>query len=136
MMAPVLTDRDEPKDGSSDEGAQPGPGGGDSAAALEAGWEKLLSEWDDPEAHRRFVGLAVALNALPDAGARYRAIEKARPERAEAARRGMEKIFAVALNQMELTRTEPQKPPRLALFLLALLVSAALVGTALWAYLG
>ena len=105
-------------------------------AAIEAGWEILRKKWDDPEAHRRFIGLATGLGALPLAGARYRATVEAEPERAEQAQAGIDKILSVALSQMEINRTPTTPPPRRALFLIALLLSLSLVGTALWAYLG
>lgn len=105
-------------------------------AAIEAGWEKLRGAWEDPEAHRRFIGLATGLGVLPLAGARYRATLDAEPEKAALAQRGIDKILSVALGQMELNRTPARPPPRRALFLIALLLSTGLVGAALWAYLG
>jgi len=116
--------------------AAPTPRTGDIEDAIEAGWEVLLKAWEDPEAHRKFIGLATGLGALPRAGARYREVQKAHPERAERAQAGIDKILSVALSQMDLARTPSRPPPRLALFLLALFVSAGLVGAALWAYVG
>jgi len=92
------------------------------------------AEWEEPEAHRRFIGLAMALDALPQAGARYREAQTD-PARAERATQGVDKILQVALSRMELNRSPESKPPRVALFLVALALSLSLVGGALWAYL-
>jgi len=102
---------------------------------LDEAWEKVEAEWEEPEAHRRFIGLATALDALPLAGARYRAAQTD-PARAERAKEGLDKILKVALSRMELSRSPERRAPRVGLFLIALALSLGLVGAALWAYLG
>jgi len=105
-------------------------------AAIEVAWQKVEAEWEDEDAHKRFVGLAASLDALPLAGARYRRVRDTDEARSKRAQAGMDKILQVAVSRMELSRSPVQKPPRVALFLIAASLSLGMMAVALWAYLG
>ncbi|MEM1417986.1 MAG: hypothetical protein AAGH15_24020 [Myxococcota bacterium] len=113
------------------EGANP-----TGAEALEAAWAEVLSHWDDPGPHERYLALAEALGRQADAGARYRAVREAEPERAAEAKRRIDQLVARALVRLHATRTPPRTSSRRWLFLVAMLVALALLGTAAAVVLG
>lgn len=81
----------------------------DALDPLETAWTELLARWGDDDKHRAFVALASALERLPDAGARYRALRDD-PARGEAARKGLERVLAAAMARLTPTRREPARP--------------------------
>ncbi len=74
---------------------------------LETAWQALLSEWERDDQHRAFVGLAAALERLPDAAKRYRA-ELAHSDRAPRAKQGLDRVLGVAMSAL----TPPTRPER------------------------
>jgi hypothetical protein len=74
---------------------------------IDEAWGKCEEAWGDAEAHRRFVGLCVALDRLPEAGRRYREVRESDPSRAQAAEGHIEKLLVFATQQLEDTRAAP-----------------------------
>lgn len=84
------------------------------ADPIEAAWAELLATWADPDRHRSFVALAAALSRLPDAAARYRAVE-AEPEYRDAAEQGRKAVVARAMAVVDAEpRTTPEEARRSA----------------------
>lgn len=82
----------------------------DPADPIEAAWAELLPRWGEDDRHRAFVALAAALDRLPDAGQRYRALRDD-PTRGEGAKKGLERVLAAAMARLSPGRREPP-PPR------------------------
>lgn len=104
-------------------------------AALDAGWSRVEAEWDDPRAHDKWIGLCAAMGRLELAGQRYRVVREADPERAERAQKSIDRVVVVAMQTLELAREPPPPSPKRVLLPVALLMTLALVGTALWVWL-
>ncbi len=75
--------------------------------SIEEAWAQVEAEWESEEAHRRFVGLCVALDRLPDAGKRYREVREADPSRREDAIKRIDTLIALATQQLQDTRVGP-----------------------------
>ncbi len=76
---------------------------------IELAWTKLRGNWDDDAAHKAFVGLAVALQRLPDAARHYR--ESVADEALQArAKAGIDAVLRVAM----LSLTPPKRDPHAA----------------------
>lgn len=73
---------------------------------LETAWAKVEQQWDDDAAHKAFVGLCLSLDRLAEAGRRYRQVRDDDPERRDEASRRIDALLALALQTMELTKTE------------------------------
>jgi hypothetical protein len=78
-----------------------------SVDPIDEAWARVESNWDDEGAHRRFVGVCVALGRLPEAGKRYRSIRDVDPARSEEAARHIDRLIALATQQLEDTRVVP-----------------------------
>lgn len=99
----------------------------DALDPLETAWTELLSRWDEEDRHKAFVALASALDRLPDAGARYRALRDD-PERGEGARKGLERVLGAAMAR--LTPVKREAPPSRGGFMLPLTALGVLwIGT-------
>ncbi|MFO0624509.1 MAG: hypothetical protein U0325_02750 [Polyangiales bacterium] len=94
---------------------------------LDTAWHELSANWDAEERHRSFVALAAALDRLPEAASRYRALRDD-PERGAGARRGLEKVLGAAMARLSAERREA--PPARSNYLLALTALGCLwIGT-------
>ena len=83
---------------------------------IEAAWQKVLQDWDEDDAHKRFIVLCESFNVLHEAGSRYRSIRESDPERSERAKKQIDRILASAMSKLSIERSEPQKrPPRACL---------------------
>ena len=78
-----------------------------SVDPIDEAWTRVESNWGDEGAHRRFVGVCVALGRLPEAGKRYRRIRDVDPARSEEAARHIDRLIALATQQLEDTRVVP-----------------------------
>ncbi len=105
---------------------------------IESAWEKLQSEWDDPEAHERFIALCMTQDRLAEAGRRYRKVrdEDEDEERRAEAERQIDRILTRALSTLEVLKSPPPPKRNTALLLLATAVFVLLVGTATLAIMG
>lgn len=74
---------------------------------IDEAWAKVEADWGNEEAHRRFVGVCVALDRLPEAGRRYRDVREGDPARREEAARHIDRLIALATQQMQDTRVAP-----------------------------
>jgi hypothetical protein len=87
-------------------GPSPAPGSEEEA------WAQVLAAWDDEAPHRRYLARFQDLEALPVAGARYKAVLAARPGDAMALRMRAEILKkATAYGLAAMPRT-PLEPPR------------------------
>jgi len=97
-----------------------------NAAGFEALWQAVLKDWDEERVHDAFVSYCSQADNLVKAASRYREVEK-EPERAERAKKQLEKISALALAQMAaLPRSEKVERNGLLWFALVVIVGAVL----------
>ncbi len=66
-------------------------------------FQKLLSEWDDDAAHKRFLLLAESLGKIGEAGRLYRSVQSD-PAHGERAEKGIHQVLARAMASL---RHEP-----------------------------
>ena len=76
---------------------------------IDEAWARVEAEWGDREAHRRFVAVCVALDRLPEAGKRYRAVRDSDPARHDDAVRQIDSLIALATQQLQDTRVAPNR---------------------------
>ena len=74
---------------------------------IDEAWERVEAEWGNQDVHRRFVGVCVALDRLPEAGKRYRAVRETDPSRREVAAKQIDGLIALASQQLQDTRVIP-----------------------------
>ena len=74
------------------------------AAELVAAWRATQAAWDDAAAHDRVAALALRSEALPWLAARYRELERARPDDA-VVRARLERIVTMTLAALRATET-------------------------------
>ncbi len=74
---------------------------------IDEAWDRVEADWGNQNAHRRFVGVCVALDRLPDAGKRYRAVRETDPARREDAVKQIDGLIALAAQQLQDTRVVP-----------------------------
>lgn len=74
---------------------------------IDEAWAAVEADWGNEEAHRRFVGVCVALERLPDAGKRYREVRETDPSRSEEAAAHIDKLIVLATQQLQDTRVVP-----------------------------
>lgn len=99
-------------------------------------WAELEADWGDEAAHKKFLTLCQAMDRLAEAGRRYREVRERDPERAEVAAAQIDRLLGLAMQNLEVLKTEPTKRSgKTVMFLIALGVSMALVVTALWTFL-
>ncbi len=100
---------------------------------IDEAWAEVEADWGNEEAHRRFVGVCIALDRLPDAGKRYREVRENDPARREDAARQIDTLIVLATQQLEDTRVEPPTTERkrtltwAAFFIMLLLMGAAML---------
>ena len=100
---------------------------------VDEAWGKVEEAWGDAEAHRRFVGVCVALDRLPEAGRRYREVRERDPERAQAAEGHIHKLLALATQQLQDTRVVPSGAGhKRTLTWAAFLIMLVLMGAGAW----
>ena len=78
-----------------------------SVDPIDEAWARVEAEWGDEDTHRRFVGVCVALDRLPDAGKRYREVRETDPARRDDAVRQIDTLIALATQQLQDTRVQP-----------------------------
>ena len=74
---------------------------------VDEAWGRVEQAWGDAEEHRRFVGVCMALDRLPEAGRRYREVRERDPSRAESAAGHIDKLLSLASQQL---RGHPRRP--------------------------
>ncbi len=80
-----------------------------SVDPIDEAWARVEAEWGSEQAHRRFVGVCVALDRLPEAGKRYRKVREADPSRRDYAVTRIDGLIALATQQLQDTRVEPAR---------------------------
>lgn len=100
---------------------------------IEEAWERVEAEWGSEEAHRRFVGVCMTMDQLPEAGRRYRQVHEHNPTRREEAGRQIERLIAIATQQLADTRTAaPSMAPKRVLQWVAFAIMLGLMGVGTW----
>jgi hypothetical protein len=100
---------------------------------IEEAWARLEAQWEDDEAHRRFIGLCVAMDQLPEAGRHYRQVRESDAARAEEAAQRIESLLVLATQQLTDTRSRvPPKESKRALTWAAFLMMLLLMGSVIW----
>ncbi len=108
----------------------------DVDAAIEEAWARVTRDWDDAQAHEAFLVLCASTERLGEAGRRYREIREADPERVERASAQIDRVLALAMQNLSALKTEPDpRSAKTKMFLLALGVSGAMVLSAVFAVL-
>jgi hypothetical protein len=93
----------------------------------------VQTEWGNEDAHRRFVGLCVALDRLPDAGKRYREVRETDPTRRDHAARQIDALIALATKQLQDTRVRPTSAEhKRTLTWAAFFIMLLLMGAGVW----
>ena len=96
---------------------------------IDEAWARVEAEWEDEEAHRRFVAVCVALDRLSEAGKRYRAVRDGDSARHAEAVRQIDKLIALATQQLEDTRvTRAPAPHKRTLTWAAFFIMLTLMG--------
>ncbi|MBW2189903.1 MAG: hypothetical protein JRG93_10015 [Deltaproteobacteria bacterium] len=80
-----------------------------SVDPIDEAWARVEAEWGSEQAHRRFVGVCVALDRLPEAGKRYQRVRAADPSRRDYAATRIDSLMALATQQLQDTRVEPAR---------------------------
>ncbi len=100
---------------------------------IDEAWARVEGEWANPEAHRRFVGVCVALERLPEAGRRYREVRETSPERAEHAQKQIDALITLATQQLQDTRVaRPEAKHKRTLTWAAFFIMLVLMGAGAW----
>jgi hypothetical protein len=100
---------------------------------IDQAWERVEADWANQDAHRRFVGVCVALDRLPEAGKRYRAVRDTDPARREDAAKQIDGLIALASQQLQDTRVVPASHEHkrtltwVAFFMMLLLMGAGIL---------
>ena len=97
---------------------------------IDEAWARVETDWGDEEAHRRFVGVCVALERLPEAGKRYRHVRETDASRSEDAARQIDRLIVLATQQLEDTKvvrgtTEHKRTLTWAAFFIMLMLMGA-----------
>jgi len=97
---------------------------------IDEAWARVEADWGDEEAHRRFVGVCVALQRLPEAGKRYRHVRETDASRSEDAARQIDRLLVLATQQLEDTKvvrgtTEHKRTLTWAAFFIMLMLMGA-----------
>lgn len=95
-------------------------------------WRRLLEQWDDDDAHCKFIGLCATMDRLPDAGRLYREVRESDGERRAIAEKQIDRLLAHAMQSLEAHRTEPPKRSPRTLLLIAVLVMLGMIAAASW----
>jgi hypothetical protein len=74
---------------------------------IDEAWARVEADWGDEDAHRRFVGVCVALDRLPEAGKRYREVRETDPTRRDHAAKQIDTLIVLATQQLQDTRVQP-----------------------------
>ena len=78
-----------------------------SVDPIDEAWTRVEAEWGNEDAHRRFVGVCVALDRLPEAGKRYRKVRETDPTRRDDAAAQIDRLIVLATQQLQDTRVRP-----------------------------
>ena len=74
-------------------------------AVIDGAWNKLQADWQSDDAHKRFIALCAAHDALDEAGRLYRAARERDPKLRDDVERRLNAVMAAALDQLTRTRT-------------------------------
>ena len=100
---------------------------------IDEAWARVEADWENPEAHRRFVGVCVALDRLPEAGKRYRDVRETDPARRDDAISQIDTLIALATQQLRDTRVAPPTTKhKRTLTWAAFFIMLVLMGAGVW----
>ena len=101
---------------------------------IDRAWAEVEANWEDDEAHKRFMALAATLDRLKDAGTRYREVREKDPARADAAGERINELLSRAMVRL-MSNAQPSKRPvatRRWITVVGLLLALGLFGLALY----
>jgi hypothetical protein len=100
---------------------------------IDEAWGKVEGDWENEDAHRRFIGVCVALDQLPEAGRRYREVRESDPARHDDAARHIDQLISLAAQQLQDTRVAPSSvDQKRTLTWVAFTIMLALMGAGVW----
>jgi hypothetical protein len=99
---------------------------------LASAWASVERDWENDNAHRRFLALCAACDQLSEAGKRYRQVRDEDPARAAEAKRRIDGLLALATEQLLRQKTPPPTKSTPRLTFIAIGITAAIVGMTLW----
>lgn len=100
---------------------------------IDEAWARVEAEWGNPEAHRRFVGVCLALERMPEAGKRYREVREKDPERSTEAAAQIDALIVLATQQLQDTRVaRPEATHKRTLTWAAFFIMLLLMGAGAW----
>jgi hypothetical protein len=100
---------------------------------IDEAWARVEADWANPEAHRRFVGVCVALERLPEAGKRYRDVRETDPARRDDAIAQIDTLIGLATQQLQDTRVAaPTDQHKRTLTWAAFFIMLVLMGAGVW----
>jgi hypothetical protein len=103
---------------------------------IEHAWERVVAQWESEPAHKAFLTLASSTSRLAEAGRRYREVAEREPERAEVAKRQIERVTALAMQNLATLKSEPAPPSRKLLLVgIATVLTSLMLLSALWTLL-
>jgi hypothetical protein len=103
--------------------------------ALDAPWEKLLTEWQEDAAHTRFLELAATVDGLDVAAAKYRRRKQAEPTDTKA-EKGLQRAVTMA-QTLYVSKAAAERPPRAPVILkvVGTMFAGLILLAAVWALL-
>jgi hypothetical protein len=100
---------------------------------IDEAWARVEANWGNEEAHRRFVGVCVAFDRLPEAGKRYREVRETDPERRDEAAERIDTLIALTMQQLQDTRIPSTTTAhKRTLTWAAFFIMLVLMGAAAW----
>ena len=100
---------------------------------IDEAWARVEAEWGNEDAHRRFVGVCVALDRLPEAGKRYRQVRENDPARRDVALKQIDRLIGLATQQLQDTRIRPASTEhKRTLTWAAFFIMLVLMGAGVW----
>jgi len=100
-------------------------------------WEQVMAQWEEPQAHKRFISLCATLDRLPEAGKRYRRVrdDAEDEERRAQAEMHIDELFGVAMSSLEALKSTPSEKGKNRILWVAVGLVVVLVGSMAWAVL-
>jgi len=98
---------------------------------LEDSWNEVLNNWEDDQAHKRFITLCTATRHLDFAGGCYRQIGEKDEEKKQEAEQRIASIWTLSVEMLSELKT-PISNRRRKLFLTALILSGSMLFYVLW----
>ncbi len=107
----------------------------DPTPAIEAEWQNVRASWGDETAHKKFIALAHALNALPLAGRRYRELGDADETLRTDTKKHIDAIQSIALRALIEATPRTERKPGFTFNALMIVLCVATIIACAWLWL-